>query len=196
MRLDIKKLDPRRHIGLDSPVTLAFALLSLLALILGRLTGGWTSDRLFSIYRAPAGDPLLYARLFLHVLGHASFAHFAGNMSLLLVLGPIVEERYGGKRLAFMMAAAALVTALAFILLSSGTKVMGASGIVFMLVFLAAASGRASGKIPLTLVLVAVLYLGGEIADGLFRKDSVSQLSHIIGGCCGIAFGLTGRKKH
>jgi rhomboid protease GluP len=195
MKIDLKKLDPRRWIGLDSPVTLTFALLCLLALALGKVTGGWTSSRLFSVGRAPAGDLLLYPRLFLHVLGHMNFTHLVGNMSLLLVLGPIVEERYGAKRLVMMMAAAALVTALAHIILSPGTVVSGASGIVFMLIFLAAASGRASGKIPLTLILVAILYLGREVADGLFSKDNISQLSHIIGGGCGIAFGMMIRKK-
>ena len=47
-------------------------------------------------------------------------------------------------------------------------------------------------------VLVAVFYIGGEIIDGLFLKDNVSQLTHIIGGVCGGAFGLAaanGRRR-
>lgn len=36
----------------NSPVILTFALLSLLALGLGKLTDGWTTQNLFCVYRA------------------------------------------------------------------------------------------------------------------------------------------------
>ena len=42
------------HIQYNSPVVLSFALLSLAALLLGRLTGGWTTHTLFCVYRAPS----------------------------------------------------------------------------------------------------------------------------------------------
>ena len=34
-----------------------------------------------------------------YIFGHASFSHFFGNVSILLLLGPIVEERFGSKLL-------------------------------------------------------------------------------------------------
>ena len=46
-------------------------------------------------------------------------------------------------------------------------------------------------KIPLTLIVIVILYLGEQIADGLFVKDNISQLTHIVGGICGGVFGLT-----
>ena len=81
-----------RRIHYNSPVVLTFSLLSLLALLLGSVSGGWTNSLLFSVYRAPLTDPLTYARAFLHVLGHSGWAHYSGNILLMLVIGPQLEE--------------------------------------------------------------------------------------------------------
>ena len=50
-----------------------------------------------------------------------------------------------------------------------------------------------NGCIPITLILVLVLYIGGEIVDGVVLRDNVSQLTHIIGGICGALLGLSMR---
>ena len=81
-----------RKIRYNSPVVLTFALLSMAALLLNRLTAGWTNAYLFSVYRSSLADPLFYFRLFGHVLGHANWAHYSGNMVLLLLTGPMLEE--------------------------------------------------------------------------------------------------------
>lgn len=185
-----QKLDPRRWIELSSPVTLGIAGVSLIALILGGVTGGASTRALFSVYRGSWADPQSYLRVILHVFGHADFAHYAANMGMVLVLGPLVEKHHGSRRFLLMVLITALVTGLTHLLLSAGTAALGASGIVFMLIFLSAISGRENGKIPLTLVLVAVIYLGREIAGGLFTRDSISQLAHVMGAVCGVGFGL------
>ena len=59
----------------NSPVILTFFFLSLAALALGELTGGWTTFHLFSVYRSSLTDPLFYVRLVGHVLGHSGYAH-------------------------------------------------------------------------------------------------------------------------
>ncbi|NLW20733.1 MAG: rhomboid family intramembrane serine protease [Clostridiales bacterium] len=194
MNRRLRALHPRNWLELSSPVTLGFAGLSLLALLLAWFTSGASNRALFMVYRSSPASALFYLRLFLHVLGHASFAHYAANMALLLVLGPLVEQQFGGLRLAIMMLVTALVTGLVHLLLSPGAAVLGASGIVFMLILLSAAAGRQRGKIPLTLLLVALIYLGQELAS-LFRADQVSQLAHLIGGLCGLAFGLASQPR-
>ncbi len=191
----LHKLDPRRYIEFSSPVTLGLALASLLVLVLHRLTGGAATRALFAVYRSPLTDPLFYPRLFLHVLGHSNFAHYAANMGLLLVLGPPMEKRYGSRAFLLFVALTALVTGVFHLLLTPHGMALGASGVVFMLILLSAASGRETGKLPLTLLLVAAIYLGREIADGLFRKDGVSQLIHVIGGLCGALIGLLHGKR-
>ena len=75
-----------------------------------------------------------------------------------------------------------------------GTALMGASGIVFMMIAMSSLSGMRDGCIPLTLILVLVLYIGGEVVRGVTLSDNVSQLTHIIGGVCGAFLGLSMRR--
>ena len=72
----------------------------------------------------------------------------------------------------------------------------GASGIVFMLIVLSSFTSVKQGEIPLTALLVLGLYLGQEIINGLTSLDSISQITHIIGGAMGFIFGLTTKGKH
>ena len=174
----------------NSPVVLTFALLSLLVLWLHRWTGGRSTAALFSVYRSSLRDLLTYPRFVLHVLGHASYTHLLHNMMLILVVGPPLEEKYGSKPLLWAIVLTALVSGLVHWLFFPGTALMGASGIVFMMIVMSSLAGMREGCIPLTLVLVLVLYLGGEIIDGITLSDNVSQLTHILGGVCGAFLGL------
>ena len=122
-----------KKISYNSPAVLTFAGLALVALILGKITDGWTTVKLFSVYRSSLADPLTYPRFFLHVLGHASYTHFIGNILLLLVIGPQLEERYGSVPLIEAMAGSALIAGLVQFIFFPGTALLGASGIVFMM---------------------------------------------------------------
>ena len=93
-----------------------------------------------------------------------------------------------------MIVATAFLSGLVQFLCFPGTALLGASGIVFMLIILSSLAGAEKGRIPLTLILVYVIYIGGEIADGVLQADNVSQLTHIIGGTCGAVFGLSLRR--
>ena len=179
----------------NSPVILTYFFVSLAALLLGIITGGWTTGAIFSVYRAPLNHPLTYVRFFGHVLGHTNAEHFLGNMLLLLVIGPPMEEKYGSRILLGGIAFTALVSGILQFLLFPNSALLGASGIVFMLIMLASLSGMSGGKIPMTLVLVAILYLGQEVFSILFVKDSVANFMHIVGGACGTAFGFTIGKR-
>ena len=184
----------------NSPVILTFFLLSLGALFLGRYTGGWTTTHLFSVYRSSLKDPLFYFRLFGHVLGHGSWDHFINNMLLLLVVGPPMEEKYGSLPLLKGILLTALISGVLQCLLFPRTALLGASGIVFMLIMLASLSGF-SGGIPVTMLLVAALYLGQQVYDIIFVRDNVANFMHIVGGVCGTVFGYVNagprrRRRH
>lgn len=179
----------------NSPVILTFFLISFASLILGGVTNGWSTTALFSVYRAPLNDPLTYVRFFGHALGHADMEHFLGNMLLLLVVGPPLEEKYGSRTLLLGIVLTAFVSGVLQFVLFPNVALLGASGIVFMMIMLASLAGMANGRIPLTLILVAVLYLGQEVYSMLFVQDSVANFMHIVGGACGTAFGFSVGKK-
>ncbi|MBP1759045.1 MAG: rhomboid family intrarane serine protease [Firmicutes bacterium] len=184
-----------RKLQYNAPVILTFVLLSAAALLLNTLTGGITNHQLFSVYRSSWLDPFAYVRLFLHVLGHSNFQHFSGNILMILILGPMVEERYGSRNTLILIAVTALTTGVMHCILSPGIALLGASGVVFMLIFLASLSGMRQNRIPLTLLLVAIVYFGQEIYGGLFTPSNISHLTHIIGGCCGVVLGFLMRRR-
>jgi membrane associated rhomboid family serine protease len=112
-----------------------------------------------------------------------------GNFAFVLLLGPILEEKYGSNQLLFMMAVTAVVTGLINVLIMP-TGLLGASGIVFMMILLVSFTNIRAGEIPLTFILVVVLFLAREIV-GALREDSIAQFAHIAGGVCGSLFGFT-----
>ena len=177
----------------NSPVVLSFALLSLGALILGVMTKGAATAKYFSVYHSSLADPFTYPRFFLHVLGHGSYAHYIGNMMLILVVGPPLEEKYGSRSLLWAIAITALISGLIQWLFFPHTALLGASGIVFMMIVMSFLSGMKDGCIPITLLLVLAMYVGKEIVDGVVLADNVSQLTHVVGGICGAVLGLNMR---
>lgn len=188
---------PTMKISYNAPVALTFALLSLLALVANHFTNGWANATLFSVYRCSLlADPLGFFRFFGHVLGHSGYAHYIGNMVLILVLGPNLEDRFGSWNVLWAILFTALVSGLVQFIFFPGTALLGASGIVFMMILLSSFGGVKNGTIPTTLILVAIFYLGGELWDAIFVKDNISQLTHIIGGLCGtvLGFALSGRR--
>lgn len=188
---------PTLKISYNAPVSLTFALLALIALILHSVTDGWTTSHLFSVYRSSLADPLTWVRFFGHVLGHSGYAHYIGNIVLILVLGPNLEDRFGSWNTLWAIVVTALISGLVQFIFFPGTALLGASGIVFMMILLSSFGGVRNGTIPTTLILVAIFYLGGELWDAIFANDNVSQLTHIIGGICGtiLGFALSGKKR-
>ena len=184
-----------KRLQYNSPVILSFFFLSLLALLLGHMTGGWTTAGLFSVYRSSLADPLTYIRFLGHVLGHADLSHFLGNMLLLLVVGPPLEEKYGSRTLLIGMALTALVSGVLQFICFPNSALLGASGIVFMLIMLASLAGMKDGRIPLTLILAAVLYLGQEVYAMVALRDNVANFMHLVGGVTGTVFGVVLAKR-
>ena len=180
---------PRIRLDFNSPVILGMTCISLLLLFLNWITGGAVNGILAIRYTSWL-DPLMHIRLFTHVLAHSGLPHFVGNFMLILAVGPMVEEKYGGLRLLLMLAVTAAVTGLVNVVFFRGVALIGASGIVFMLTLLASFVNIRQGRIPLTVLLVALLYIGNEIVQGVFANDNISQVAHIVGGLCGAAFGF------
>lgn len=173
----------------NAPVTLWFVILCFGALVLNIVTKGWANNALFSVYRSPLYNPLTYVRFVGYAFGHASWDHYLGNMVTLLLVGPLLEEKYGSRKLAIVMLFTAVITGILSFIIFPHVQLLGASGIVFAFILLASITGVKEGEIPLTFILVAAVYLGEQVYQGVFMVDNVSNFGHIIGGLCGSLIG-------
>ena len=189
----------KMKITFNAPVVLGIVGISFVATLLGYLTGGLTSRWLFTTYRASLLSPLTWLRAFTHIFGHADWSHFAGNMGYLLLIGPLLEEKYGSKTLAGVVAVTAFATSLVNFVLFSNVALCGASGVIFAFILLSSFTSFRQGEIPVTFILVAVFFLGQQIIEGLTVRDNISNLSHVVGGIVGALLGYgfnmqTGRR--
>ncbi len=179
----------RLRLRYNAPVTLTFAIVAATVLGADQLTGGTLIGAWFT---APpyldTRSVISWLRLFSHVIGHASWAHLVSNFAFILLIGPVLEEKFGsGIILAMAIVTAGVTGILNALLVHAG--LLGASGIVFMLILLSSFTNIRSGEIPITFLLVIALYLVREFVAAL-TPDSVSQLAHIAGGFCGGLFGF------
>ncbi len=184
-------------ITLNSPVILAFAAVCFVAMVCNYMTFGKSNQLLFATYRSSLADPFTYIRLFTHVLGHSGWEHFIGNMAYILLLGPMLEEKYGASRILAVIGITAVVTAIVNDILFANVALCGASGVVFAFILLTSFTSFKKGELPITVILVAVIFIGQQVYEGLFVNDNVSNLSHILGGIIGAVIGyFTNRKAY
>ena len=179
-------------IYLNAPITICFCLICVLALVLQNLTNGGTTDLIFSTYSSSFLDPMTYVRLICHVFGHADLTHLLNNLMYILILGPMLEDKYHNK-LIYVIAITAIVTGLINNIFFPNVQLLGASGVVFAFILLSSITGTKYG-IPLTLIIVAIIYIGNEIYSGIFLQDNISQITHIIGGFVGGISGMLFKK--
>ena len=177
-------------ISFNSLVILGFTLICFAALILDNITFGVSNKLVFSVYHSSLLDPLTYVRFVGHIFGHANWEHFIGNIMMILIIGPLLEEKYGSKKMFSVILVTAVITGIVNYVFFPNIRLLGASGVVYMLIILSSLVNIESGKIHLTLVLTFMFYIVNEIKDGLFKKDNISHLSHLIGALCGCIYGF------
>jgi len=172
----------------NSPVILTYTVLAFIAVLIGYLTNGVANALVFSVYRGQITDPLFYVRLVGHVFGHAGFEHYFNNFIIILLIGPMLEEKYGSKTLLLLMLIVTICTGLLHILLFD-TALLGASGIVFFMILLSSYANFERGRIPITLVLVIIIFLGREILSSFLLTDDIARITHVFGGVIGAVSG-------
>lgn len=183
------------RISFNSPVILGFTIICFAVLMLGYATSGRSTVYAFSVYRSSFLNPFTYIRLIGHVFGHANWEHFIGNIMLILVVGPLLEEKYGSSNMIFIILATALVTGVVNVIFFPGIRLLGASGVVFALILLSSLTSIKEGEIPLTFILVAFIYIGEQVYQGMFVHSNVSNLTHILGGFTGASLGFVMNKN-
>ena len=182
-------------ITFNAPVVLSLAAISFVATLLNYVTGGASGRSLFMTYHSPLSSPMTWIRAFTHIFGHADWTHLIGNMSYLLLLGPMLEEKYSSQTLAGVIAVTAVVTSVVNYIFFPNIALCGASGVVFAFILLSSFTEFREGEIPVTFILVAVFFLGQQIYDGITVQDNISNMAHIVGGIIGGLLGYGLNKK-
>ena len=174
----------------NSVVIITYLILSLTAWLLNSITRGKTNKIFFSNYRSSFFNPLTYIRLFTHSIGHKDWDHLVSNFLFILLIGPMIEEKYGSINLLCMFLITSLIIAL-FNIIFNKYSITGASGNVYMLIVLSSFSNISEGKIPITLILIFLFYITSEIRKSILEGNKkVYHDGHLIGALCGIAFGF------
>ena len=189
------RMKNKYKITFNSPMILSFAIVCAVVTGLNYITGGASNRAVFMTYHSSLKEPMTYLRLFTHVLGHADWEHFIGNMMYILLLGPMLEEKYGAKRIFQLIAITALVTGVIHYVFFWNVALCGASGVCFAFILLSSFTGFREGEIPLTVILVAAIFLGQQIYEGIVVQDNISNMAHILGGIVGGIIGFSWNKK-
>ena len=183
------------RITFNAPIVLSFASICFIATLLNYLTNGKSNQMVFMTYHSSLTSPLTYLRLFTHVFGQDGWQHFIGNMAYVLLLGPMLEEKHGPMKIIEVIAVTALVTGVINYIFFWNTALCGASGVVFAFILMASFTSFREGEIPITFILVAAIYLGQQIYDGVILDDNISNMAHVVGGIVGGILGFSLNKK-
>lgn len=187
----------RFRITFNAPVVLSIVAISFVATLLNYVTGGTSGRLLFMTYHSPLLSPMTWIRAFAHIFGHADWEHLIGNMSYLLLLGPMLEEKYSSQTLLAVIAVTALGTSLVNYIFFPSIALCGASGVVFAFILLSSFTGFREGEIPLTFILVALFFVGQQVWEGITVRDNISNMAHIVGGIIGgiLGYGLNVKSR-
>ena len=181
------------RIRYNAPTVLSFAFISAAVLILSQTVARSLTEQWFLVPGSEgfsAGSLRNWVSLFTHVLGHASWNHLISNFAFILLIGPILEEIYGSVSLLIMISITALVTGILNVVFFS-SSLLGASGVVFMMILLASFTNFNKGEVPLTFILILILYLGRELYNSFgSATGNISEFAHIVGGFIGSLFGF------
>lgn len=182
-------------ITFNAPVVLGFVALCFIATLSNYLTLGAANRILFTTFHSPLLSPFTYIRFFTHVLGHMDWSHFIGNASFLLLLGPMLEEKYGDDVIVFVILVTGLITGIINYIFFPGIALCGASGVVFAFILMTSFTSFKDGEIPITFILIFCLYIGQQVYEGIFVNDNISNMAHIVGGLVGSVVGYGMNKK-
>ncbi len=170
----------------NAPVILTYSIAAIC--VLASVSSGFSARYFSSPADFSFASPLFYVRLASYIAGHSGWQHLAGNLIVILLIGPLLEEKYGSGRLLEIILVTAVLTALLNTLLFS-TSLAGGSGIAFMLIILSSFSNIRAREIPLTFIIIAGVFIGSEVAE-IFKIDRISQFSHLAGGFVGAIYGF------
>ena len=189
-----KKFKFNLKIAVDAPVTVSFALISVLLFLLDTLAfKGSLSSKIFSSPTSAAGqapfvlsNPLSYLKLVLYIFSDGSWSLLLSNLLFILLLGPAMEERYGSVVIGIMMIVSALFSGVLNACFCN-VSLIGSCPLVFMMIFLNSFMSFSKKKLPLSFILIFFMYAAYEIMQK-GKGQFAAMLICLAGGLCGSLF--------
>ncbi len=184
----------------DSPVAVSFVLLSLLLYVLDSFA---LKGKLGAFFSVPSpfnfSKPIMYFSLVFHVFANDTWQHFFVDSLMIMILGSVLEERYGSSFLGVMIFISCLVSGVLSVC-AHAHGIQGASEVVFTLIILSAMSLLLKKQLSCTWILIFVFYIAYGVSgiaspnsslssSGFFQK-SIPVFISFVGGVCGSLFGL------
>ena len=182
------------RITYNAPVVLTFCIIATVIFFLGKYCFEGLIEAFFVVRGKGSSqipdafsftNPLDYFRLLFHVFGHTDFIHLSGNLCFLLLLGPVLEQKYGSVKILLMM----IITSLVSVFFNASflaNPISSESDIIFMMILLVSYTSINKTEIPLSFILIFILYVGKEF----YAEDgtNIATVAHIAGGICGSLF--------
>ena len=181
-------MDYLKYIQYNSVVTLSYFFICLIIQIINGLSRNEFSTKYLTCSRYRITDVRFYTGVLTHAIAHGDWDHFINNMTILLLLGPSVEERYGSIPFLIMLLITTVLVGYINMVITS-KSIYGASSNTSMLIVLASFASASQGKIPLTVILICLIYFVREIKR-ILKRDGSYHVGHIMGYICGLVFGF------
>ena len=186
----------------DSPLVIIFAVISILIMVLNSIAESRGASGLLGFFSAPTSskvtvtafnfrNPVHYLRLFFHIFGQRKWINLVRDLSFILLLGPQLEKLYGTKLLLLMFSVCAFVTGVLNACFLS-VPLCGAGGIAFMMILLTVYMSIKKQVVPVSCVLLLLLYIGQGISNA---GGGNSEIVHLLAGICGSLFGMIQPEK-
>lgn len=189
-----KKFKLGLKINLDSPVAIFFTGICLILFILdyfalkGKISSVLTLSPTNASGELPfiANNPVSYLRIVFYAFGFKTPVTLITNLLFLMLLGPAIEERYGSVVIGIMMGVSVIFSGVLNACFCT-TSLHSFSCIIFMLIFLNSFMSITKKKIPVSFILIVLLYITKEILEktGENGFGIIQILICIAGGLCG-----------
>ncbi|MFH1107128.1 MAG: rhomboid family intramembrane serine protease [Candidatus Micrarchaeota archaeon] len=123
---------------------------------------------------------------------HAGLFHLFFNMFALLIFGPLLEQRIGGRQFLILYFLAGLAGGVLYILTGGTVPALGASGAIFGILGAMAALEPNMiifvGFIPMPMWLAGIFWLFTEIVSGVAAVTNIANFAHVGGLAIGYVY--------
>lgn len=120
-----------------------------------------------------------------HIFAHGNYEHWTLNATLIALLGPSIEERYGSITTLLMIIATAFIAGIVGHCIISSC--VGLSTIVYMMLVLNLFRDNENG-IPFISIFIIAFFVLPEFFAG--NAGIIAHWAHITGALCGFGFGF------